>query len=121
MSDIKRLLNFHPDPFSSRIGSVDGVDDLTNDVISAVDGQTWLNELSSRQAVRGGSNTINKFVCCFKEAEEGEDSGGGRGIRCFQRPKKRRRNGLDEEEMSVLDCVSKLAYEVTMNSTQNKS
>ena len=66
------------------------------------------------------SNTINKFVCCFKEAEEGEDSG-GRGIRCFQRPKKRRRNGLDEEEMSVLDCVSKLAYEVTMNSTQNKS
>ena len=50
---------------------------------------------------------------------DGED--GGRGIRCFQRPKKRR-HGPDEKEMSVLDCVSKLAYEVTMNSTaQNKS
>ena len=77
--------------------------------------QTWLNELSAREAVRGRGSTINRFVCCL----DGED--GGRGIRCFQRPKKRR-HGPDEKEMSVLDCVSKLAYEVTMNSTaQNKS
>ena len=100
-------------PFSSRI---DGINDLTNDVISAVDGQTWLNELSSREAVKG-SSAINRFVCCFKEEDAGGES--DRGIRCFQRPPKKRR-GHDHEEMSVLDCVSKLAYEVTMNATQNK-
>ena len=100
-------------PFSARI---DGIDDLTNDVISAVDGQAWLNELSSREAVKGGS-AINRFVCCFKEEDAGGES--DRGIRCFQRPPKKRR-GHDHEEMSVLDCVSKLAYEVTMNATQNK-
>ena len=105
-------------PFSSRIGAVDGVDDLANDVISAVDGQAWLNKLSAREAVRGEGSTINRFVCCFKEADEGDDS--GRGIRCLKRTRKRRK-GPDVQEMSVLDCVSKLAYEVTMNSTQNKS
>ena len=107
-----------PDAFSSRVGN-----ELTNEVISAVDGQTWLKELSAREAVRGGSSTINRFVCCFQEAGEGEGGeggDGGRGIRCFQRPKKRRQ-GPDEDEMSVLDCVSKLAYEVTMNSTQDET
>lgn len=46
-------------PFFSRI---DGINDLTNDVISAVDGQAWLNELSSREAVKGGT-AINRSSC----------------------------------------------------------
>ena len=51
-------------------------------------------------------------MCCFKEEEASGQS--DRGIRCFQIPPKKPR------EISVLDCVSKLAYEGTINATQNQ-